>query len=162
MTATRQPLWKTAAVAAAGAILVLGVGGLATDIGPWYRALRKPDWTPPDWLFGPAWTLIFALTAAAGVIAWRRGRSRSDRLGLLGLFALNGMLNIAWSVLFFRLRRPDWALLEVALLWLSVLLLIVLLRRLSRTASALLLPYLAWVGFAGYLNYVVVRMNPPF
>ena len=72
------------------------------------------------------------------------------------------MLNIAWSVLFFRLRRPDWALLEVALLWLSVLLLVVLLRRLSRTASALLLPYLAWVGFAGYLNYVVVRMNPPF
>ncbi len=60
------------------------------------------------------------------------------------------------------IRRPDWALLEVALLWLSVLLLVVLLRRLSRTASALLLPYLAWVGFAGYLNYVVVRMNPPF
>jgi tryptophan-rich sensory protein len=110
----------------------------------------------------PAWTAIFALAAMAGVIAWRRAPRRVDREWMLALFALNGFLNVLWSLLFFRLHRPDWALFEVLLLWLSILLLIWVLARYARIASLLLLPYLAWVAFAGFLNLATVRLNGPF
>lgn len=98
----------------------------------------------------------------AGVIAWRRAPRRVDREWMLALFALNGFLNVLWSLLFFRLHRPDWALFEVLLLWLSILLLIWVLARYARIASLLLLPYLAWVAFAGFLNLATVRLNGPF
>lgn len=158
MRAAARPILAAAAAASFVAIL----GASLTDIGPWYQALNKPSWQPPDWLFGPAWTLIFALTALSGVISWRATRRRADREWLIGLFALNGFLNILWSLLFFRLRRPDWALAEVALLWISVLLLVVVTGRHSGTARWLLLPYLIWVAFAGWLNLAIVRLNGPF
>lgn len=133
-----------------------------TDLGPWYAGLRQPSWKPPDWLFGPVWTLIFALTALAGVLSWRSANGRAEREWLLVAFALNGFLNVFWSLLFFRLRRPDWALVEVVFLWASILLLVVLCSRVSRPAGLLLLPYLIWVGFAAVLNLAVVRLNAPF
>ncbi|NJM91424.1 MAG: tryptophan-rich sensory protein [Rhodospirillaceae bacterium] len=133
-----------------------------TDLGSWYEALRKPAWRPPGWLFGPVWTVIFALTAFAGVTAWRRTQTRRDGQLILILFLLNGILNVTWSLLFFRLHRPDWALAEVVLLWLSILILIIVLMRFSHAASWLLVPYLAWVAFAGFLNYTVVKLNAPF
>jgi len=133
-----------------------------TDLGPWYRSLNKPSWQPPDAAFGPVWTAIFACAAASSVIAWRRARSAATREWIIGLFALNGFLNVLWSLLFFRLRRPDWALIEVAGLWVSILLLILFLLRLSRTASVLLAPYIVWVSIAAALNFAVVRLNPAF
>jgi tryptophan-rich sensory protein len=147
------------AAAAISAIFVGALGALTTDLGPWYLSLHKPSWQPPDWLFGPAWTLIFALAALAGVLFWRRCADRNQRLGLLAAFALNAFLNTVWSLLFFRLKRPDWALYEVGFLWLSIVLLIVLLGRVSRSAAGLLVPYLVWVTFASYLNLTIVRMN---
>lgn len=154
--------WKPIATAAAAALAVALLGGLMTEIGPWYRSLQKPWWQPPDWAFGPAWTLIFALAAVSGVVAWRDAHRQQQRETMLMLFALNAFLNVLWSLLFFRLRRPDWALLEVGLLWLSVLLLIVVLGRHSRTAALLLVPYLLWVTFASWLNWGTVRLNGPF
>ena len=141
---------------------VAGLGALTTDLGPWYFRLHKPAWEPPDWLFGPAWTLIFALAALAGVIYWTRWTNRNDRLRMVAAFALNAFLNTFWSLLFFRFERPDWALYEVGSLWLSIVLLIVLLARGSRTASWLLLPYLGWVSFAALLNWKIVQLNMPF
>ena len=149
-------------VAAAAALAVAGLGALMTDLGPWYLGLRQPAWKPPDWLFGPAWTLIFALAALAGVMAWKRAPDRASRDWLLALFALNAFLNILWSLFFFRLQRPDWALLEVVFLWLSVLLLIVVVSRYAKAAAGVLLVYLAWVTFAATLNLAVVRLNGPF
>lgn len=151
--------WVPVLVAAMAAFFVALVGGTVTDLGPWYQSLRKPAWQPPDWLFGPAWTLIFALTALAGLKAWQRAGDRASREWVIGLFALNGFLNIMWSVFFFRFKRPDWALLEVLLLWLSILLLIVFFWRLVRPASLLLMPYLAWVSFAATINLGVVLLN---
>ena len=81
---------------------------------------------------------------------------------MVGLFALNGLLNVLWSLLFFRLQRPDFAIIEVAFLWLSVALLIVVLWLYARRASLLLVPYLLWVSFAAFLNLTVVRLNEPF
>lgn len=133
-----------------------------TDIGPWYLNLRQPPWKPPDWAFGPVWTTIFALAAAAGVIGWRQAGSKSERELQLVLFALNAFLNVFWSLLYFRLHRPDWSMFEVPFLWLSVLALMVVLRRSSSTAAWLLAPYLVWVAIAALLNFQTVQLNGPF
>ncbi len=160
--APRTPRWKAVAAAAGAALALAVLGGISTDIGPWYRSLAVPPWKPPDALFGPAWTVIYACAAIAGVKAWQRAGSRAWREWMLGLFALNAFLNVSWSLLFFRLRRPDWALAEVVLLWLSILVLVLFLGRASRVSGWLLAPYLAWVTFAAALNLAVVRLNAPF
>jgi translocator protein len=154
--------WKPVVVAAMAAASVAALGAVMTDLGHWYINLKRPSWQPPDWLFGPAWTLIFGLCAMSGYLAWRNAPNRGGRDGIIALFALNGFLNVLWSTLFFRLKRPDWALPEAALLWLSILLMIFALARYSRMSSALLLPYLAWVSFATVLNWSIVRLNAPF
>ena len=101
------------------------------------------------------------LTVWAAVVAWR-GADASERGWVVALFALNAVLNVAWSGLFFKLRRPDWALPEAAALWLSVLALVLAFAAWSRFAAALLLPYLVWVGIAFFLNRSVVVLNRPF
>jgi tryptophan-rich sensory protein len=154
--------WVPIVVAGATACFVAVCGALLTDIGPWYRQLRKPSWQPPDWAFGPAWTLIFTLTAWAGVLAWNRAPDDAMRVVVVSAFGLNGLLNILWSLLFFKWRRPDWALIEVAALWLSIVALIVLLAALAPLGAWLLTAYLAWVSFAAFLNWTVVRLNRPF
>lgn len=152
----------TVIVAASITAVVLGAGALATTVDQWYEDLRKPSWNPPNWLFGPAWTLILGLAAWAGVLAWDQTRDPAEHLRIAVLFGFNIVFHLAWSPLFFNLRRPDWALMEVPLLWLSVLALMIGLAPLSERAALLLLPYLLWVAFAAYLNLVIVRMNPPF
>lgn len=152
---------KPILVAVVLAILTGVLGGLATDIGPWYFSLVKPSWQPPDWLFGPAWTTIYILTGVAGVRAWRHGNPQQRRRFLVAL-GVNIALNILWSVIFFTMKRPDWALVEVVPLWLSVLWMALLVRPYSPLSSLLLLPYLLWVAFAAYLNWTIVRLNGPF
>jgi tryptophan-rich sensory protein len=159
MTAMAVRRWTPVATAAVAAFSVAALGGLATELGPWYYSLRMPSWKPPDWLFGPAWTLIYALSAISAVSAWWNSRNRANRFRILLLFAANSLLGIAWSVLFFSLRRPDWALFEVIFLWLSFVALIVGLWPISPMASWLLTPYLLWVSFAAVLNLAVVRLN---
>ena len=110
----------------------------------------------------PDSTLIFALATVSAVYAWRNADSPAQREWVIGLFALNGCLNVLWSTLFFAVKRPDWALIEVVFLWLSILLPIVVFWRFARPASLYLLPYLAWVSFAAFLNLTVVRLNAPF
>jgi tryptophan-rich sensory protein len=154
--------WRPIAIAAGSALLVAVLGALMTDLGPWYANLKQPPWKPPDWAFGPIWTTIFALAAAAGVIGWRRATSRAQRESMLVLFAANGFLNVLWSLLYFRLHRPDWSLYEVPFLWLSVLALMLLLWRFAKPAAWLLGPYLAWVSIAAALNWETVRLNGPF
>ncbi len=153
---------RTALVAGGATIAVLSLGGALTRLGPWYESLRKPPWQPPGWLFAPAWTTIGGLTACSAVLAWDGAKSRTDRDEVVGLFAANGVLNVLWSALFFNRRRPDWALAEVGLLWLSIAALIAGLAPLSRRASWLLAPYLAWVSFASVLNLKIVQLNRPF
>jgi benzodiazapine receptor len=158
----RAGLWIPVLAAGSAAMLIATLGATMTDIGPWYQELNKPSWQPPDWLFGPAWTIIFALAAVAAVAAWRSAPTEADSEWIIILFAANGILNVLWSALFFHFHRPDWALMEVPFLWLSILIPIVVFWRYSKTASALLVPYLVWVTFAALLNYEVVRLNSPF
>jgi tryptophan-rich sensory protein len=155
-------MYWTIGVAAFAALAVCAVGGVLTEIGPWYRGLRKPSWQPPDWLFGPAWTLILGMAAAAGVLAWNGAPTDAARACVVSMFAVNAVFHILWSPLFFKWKRPDWALAEVGFLWLSILALVIGLAPYSALASWLVAPYLAWVTFAAWLNYTIVRLNRPF
>lgn len=162
MTPAPQAGWGPVIVAVTGALICGGAGGLLTRIDDWYRNLRKPSWQPPDWLFGPVWTIIIGLAAWSSVIGWRHAETPTGQWLVFGLFAVNVVLNAGWSYLFFFIRRPDIALREVAGLWLSILALIVLLSGISTFGAALLVPYLLWVSFASYLNLTIVRLNGAF
>jgi translocator protein len=144
------------------AVILGGVGGLATEIGPWYKNLKKPSWQPPDWLFGPAWTLILGLAAWAAVLAYNGATTDAGRTSVITLYCVNLVFHFIWSPLFFKFKRPDLALIEVVFLWGSVLALCVGLRDYSVTASWLIVPYLAWVSFAAVLNLMIVKLNKPF
>jgi tryptophan-rich sensory protein len=162
MSTARPFPWGPVVAAGIAAVGVAAIGGSVTDLGPWYQSLKEPAWKPPDAAFGLIWTVIFACAAASAAVAWHNGRRPAQRQQVVGLFAANGLLNIVWTLLFFQVKRPDLALAEVALLWLSILVLIVILYRRSRLASMLLVPYLVWVSIAAALNYQVVALNGPF
>jgi benzodiazapine receptor len=152
----------TIIIAAVATMCVLGAGGALTEIGPWYNALRIPPWRPPNWAFGPVWSMIGVFTCAAAVIIWRASPTEWDKAVTVVLFAVNAVLNVLWSLFFFKLRRPDWALIEVAFLWLSILALIIAFYPRSPLAAAFLTPYLIWVSIASVLNRAMVRLNGPF
>jgi translocator protein len=117
--------------------------------GPWFAGLERPGFAPPNWLFGPVWTLLYVLIAIAGWLVWRRVGWRSRAMGLWGAQML---LNALWTPLFFGLQWMGVALAEMALLWLAILLCVLAFRRISGAAAILMLPYLAWVSFAWVLN----------
>jgi tryptophan-rich sensory protein len=149
-----------AGVAIAWAVGLCLIGGLMTPRAEWYASLKKPTWQPPNWLFGPMWTVILGLAAWSAVIAWDAASGPAEQRSILILFGVNGVFHLAWSPLFFKLQRPDWALIEVPFLWASVLALIVGLWPISQTAALLILPYLLWVSIAAFLNLTIVRLNP--
>jgi len=126
--------------------------------GEWYDSLRKPSWTPPAWVFGPTWTLLYLLMGVAAWMVWLRGGWRAQRLPL-GCFLAQLALNAAWSPLFFGLHRPDLALADILLLWLSIAATLAVFWFQTRLATLLLLPYLAWVTFAALLNLALWRLN---
>lgn len=154
-------VWVPTLVALGVAMTLGAIGGGLTRIGPWYRSLRNPAWKPPDWAFGPIWAAIYTFCTVAAALAWNAGDT-AGRIALVAAFALNAPLNVAWTVLFFRAERPDWALIELIFLWLSVAILVGVTLSLSVIAGLLLLPYLGWVTVAGFLNRAIVRLNGPF
>jgi benzodiazapine receptor len=124
----------------------------------WYAALKKPSWNPPGWVFGPVWTLLYTLMAVSAWLVWKRGGFAAQRLALR-LFLIQLMLNAAWSPLFFGLHSPGVAFAEIILLWLAILATLAAFRPISRPATLLLVPYLAWVSFAAVLNFALWRLN---
>ncbi len=136
------------------------LGNLVTmpEIPTWYAELAKPTWNPPAWIFAPVWTLLYLMMAIAAWLVWRPAGWRAARLPL-GLFAVQLVLNSLWTILFFGLQRPDWAAVEIVLLGLAIFLTLIAFLRRSALAGLLLLPYLAWVGFASVLNWTLWQMN---
>ena len=126
--------------------------------GEWYASLARPSWTPPRWVFAPAWSLLYTLMGISAWLVWRRVGFRGGARAL-GLFLLQLALNALWSYLFFGLHRPAIAFLEIVVLWAAIFATLVLFWRVSAAAGALLLPYLGWVGFAACLNLAIWRMN---
>jgi benzodiazapine receptor len=148
------------------AVLVLvcfaaaGLGGLVTTprIPTWYADLAKPTWTPPDWIFGPVWTLLYLMMAFSAWLVWRQAGFAGTKLPL-ALFAIQLVLNSLWSVLFFGLHSPGAAAVEIILLWAAILVTLLAFWKRSNLAGALLTPYWAWVSFAAVLNVTIWWMN---
>jgi benzodiazapine receptor len=153
---------ESIAVSAGGYVLLALTGAWLTEIGPWYRSLRKPSWQPPDFLFGPVWSTIFILAGWAAVRGWNAPGTDQEHAMLVGAFVANAFGNTLWSYLFFRRRRPDWALVEVVPFAGTIVWMIVAVRPLDPSAAWMLVPYLCWVSFATVLNTAIVRLNRPF
>lgn len=135
------------------------VGSLATSQGlqEWYPALQKPWFTPPSWVFAPAWTLLYVLMGAAAYLVWKTGGKGSKEA--LEMFYVQLALNALWSFLFFGLQSPLLALVELVALWAAVAATVVRFDNVSRPAALLMLPYLAWTTFAGLLNLSIWLLN---
>ncbi len=135
-------------------------GGLASaTAGSFYRDLVRPEWAPPAWLFGPAWTILYCMMAVSAWLIWRANGFRAAR-GPLTLFIIQLVLNGLWTWLFFGLRNGALAFAEILILWVAILATFLSFWRLHRTAGALLIPYLGWVTFASALTFAVWNRNP--
>ena len=141
-------------------VLSLGAGapGALFPPGEWYAGLRKPILTPPGWVFGPAWTLLYILMGTAAWLVWKPSGFRAARLPL-SLYLFQLVLNGAWTCIFFGLRRPDLALVHIVVLWTAIGLTSFAFWRRSHVSATLLAPYLLWVTFAAMLNYSFWQLN---
>ncbi|MER6830552.1 TspO/MBR family protein [Streptosporangium sp. NPDC000563] len=157
MVITQQPKrWAGLPVFVVALVLVAVVGSLAAgNAGGEYLSLERPPWAPPQWLFGPAWTFLYILIALSGWLAWSAG----GLTPALGVYAVQLVLNAAWTPLFFGAGQYGLAFAEIVVLWLAIALNIVMFRRISRPAAWLLVPYLLWVTYAASLNFAVWQLN---
>ena len=150
------------ALIALGVFIVLNVlaasSGAVFRPGEWYEQLAKPGWTPPNWAFPVVWSALFLMNAVAGWLVWQAAGMAAG--GALGVYVVSLVINACWSGVFFGLRRMDLGLVNVALLWLSIVAVAVLFWPDSPVAAVLQLPYLLWVTIATALNFTVLRMNP--
>jgi tryptophan-rich sensory protein len=140
------------AMAAAAALVASQFGP-----GPWYASLQKPSWTPPNWLFGPVWSVLYIAIAVAGWSVWRSKAVSVTKPILLWL--LQVILNGLWSWLFFGLRRPELALIDIIALLITICCFIATANGTSRVAAWLFVPYALWVGFATALNFAIWQLN---
>ena len=152
--------WGMLAAFVVACLAVSAIGGAvtATSVGDWYAALDKPVFNPPDWVFAPVWTVLYLMMAVAGWRVWRRAGFRGARIAL-ALFAAQLALNLAWSLLFFGLRRIDLALVEIVVLLAVILSTTVVFWRIDRLAGWLFVPYAAWVAYAVVLNGSLWELN---
>jgi benzodiazapine receptor len=140
--------------------IAAAIGGAASvQAGPFYAQLVRPDWAPPPSVFGPVWTVLYALMAIAAWLVWRVGGFRAARFALT-LFLVQLALNALWSWLFFGWHRGGLAFADILVLWPMIVATLIAFWRIRPFAGALLVPYLLWVSFASALNYSVWRLNP--
>jgi benzodiazapine receptor len=144
-------------------LIPLTIGGLSgfftsSGINDWYVTLNKPSFNPPGYLFGPVWTLLYLLMGISLFIIWESpiGQIRTNALII---FTIQILLNFAWSFLFFKFRLPGLALIEIVMIWISILVMIILFSRVSKPAAYLQIPYLLWVSFATILNAAIWLLN---
>ena len=155
-------------------VIAIGVSEMAGIVGSfftvsaipnWYAGLVKPVLNPPGWVFGPVWTMLYALIGVAAFLIWSSYAKATDgqaqkRVKItLGIFGGQLVLNTLWSIIFFGLHSPIWAFVDIVLLWLAIVWTIVVFYRVSKPAAYLLLPYILWVSFAAYLNYTIWMLN---
>lgn len=155
--------WRAALALLGFAVLCYGAGAVggwltAQSVASWYPTLRKPDWTPPGQAIAIVWNVLYGLMALAGWLVWRR-RGLTGARGAFLLFTLQLVLNVTWSALFFALRAPLAAFVELVLLEAAVVATLVAFARHERWAGLLFAPYAAWVAFAGALNLAIVLLN---
>jgi benzodiazapine receptor len=138
---------------------IIGTIFTTSAITGWYMTLTKPALNPPSWVFGPVWTLLYALMGISAFIVWQKGIANRRVKIALSIFLGQLILNSAWSIIFFGLRCTGGALIEIIILWCTILATIIAFYKISKPAAWLLLPYIIWVSFAMYLNYAIWLLN---
>lgn len=128
-------------------------------IPTWYASLDKPSFSPPNWVFGPVWTILYLLMGISLYLVWEKGLREWESRSAVRIFTLQLSLNVLWSILFFGLKAPGYAFIAIIALWLAIALMILKFRRISKRAAYMLLPYILWVSFAALLNYAVWQLN---
>lgn len=158
--------WLKLVVAVVGSELAGIIGSVFTvsSIPTWYATIVRPELSPPNWIFGPVWTTLYGLMGVAAFLVWSSYAEASEdkKKGIkiaLALFGIQLVLNTLWSVIFFGLQNPGAALIEILVLWLAIITTIVTFSKISKPAAWLLVPYIAWVSFAAYLNYSIWALN---
>lgn len=142
------------------AILVSQMAGIVgsvftmPSIPGWYAGLVRPELSPPNWIFAPVWTTLFLLMGLAAGLVWIKKDYRA-----LAVFAVQLVLNTTWSVIFFGLHSPGWAFVEIIFLWFAILATIIAFAKTSKAAAWMLMPYIIWVTFASYLNFMIWSLN---
>jgi len=141
--------------------LVAGIGSFFTTsaIDTWYTTLQKPFFNPPNWIFGPVWTLLYLIMGISLYIVWIAKVEKKAKLQGITFFFIQLALNVLWSILFFGLKSPTAALIGIIFLWLAIFLTIRSFLQISKKAGWLLIPYLVWVSFATILNLSIVILN---
>lgn len=129
------------------------------EIDGWYQTIEKPSWQPPNWVFGPVWTTLYIMMGIAFYLVWKNSAAVSKKRPAMVLWGVQLVLNFFWSFIFFRLHQIGWALAEIIVLWLAILLTIFAFARISRVAAWLMVPYISWVSFAGLLTYAIYQLN---
>lgn len=134
----------------------LGSAVTTPSITTWYQTLIKPSFNPPNYLFGPVWTILFTLMGISSYLVWKKQKKIKTPLKI---YTVQLILNFLWSYLFFGLHRPDLAFFEIIFLWIFILLTIKSFYKVEKVAAYLLIPYVFWVSFAAFLNYSIVILN---
>jgi len=131
----------------------------AAGVNDWYLTIQKPSFNPPNWIFAPVWTALYILMGVGLFYVWKQPIGTAYRLVAINIFIIQLILNFFWSFLFFKAQQPGYALAEIALLWLSILLMIIYFAKIKPVAGYLQIPYLCWVSFATILNYSIWQLN---
>lgn len=146
-------------------ILIPQIAGLigsfftTPSIQTWYAGINKPSFLPPNWLFAPVWITLFLLMGIALYLVWKKGINANGVKIAMLFFYTQLVLNVLWSVLFFGLHRTGFALIELGILWIFILVTLISFWRIEKWAGILFLPYILWVSFAGLLNYFILTLN---
>lgn len=138
-------------------ILASVIGGIftASSVSKWYAKLKKPSFNPPNWIFGPVWTILYLMMGVSLYLVWI---TKFDQLAFV-IFGIQLFLNVLWSIIFFGIKNPFYAFIEIVLLWIAILLTIVYFYNISPISAYLLIPYILWVSFASILNYAIYKLN---
>ena len=156
---------KKGGVKLAASILICLTAGLIgavftiDSVQTWYKTIEKPSYSPPNWVFGPVWTILYVLMGVSAYLIWVKGLEKKEVRTALMFFALQLTLNALWSILFFGMRNPFYGLIEIVFLWAAIAITIQKFYKISRTAAYLQIPYICWVSYAAFLNYGIWRMN---
>jgi translocator protein len=142
-------------------LLVAATAGYftATGTGSWYRSIKTPSWNPPDWVFGPVWTILYILMGISLFLVWKNDKPVDEKRMALLFFALQLLFNFCWSFIFFNQHQVGLAFIDIVVLWICLLATIIFFSQINNTAAWLLVPYIAWVSFAGILNYTIWKLN---
>lgn len=153
--------WIKLVISIAIPLAVGSIAGLFTrpEIAGWYQTIEKPSWQPPNWVFGPVWTVLYIMMGVSLYLVWKSNVQAKQKRKAVVLWIIQLVFNFFWSYIFFRQHQIDWALGEIIVLWLFILLTIFSFVRINKLAAWLLVPYISWVTFASILTYTIYQLN---